>query len=339
MRFNASLNASRRQEDITPKPAPPTQGTLPDPAPASVESSHRGPGSCEVSPSSAIDSSALDSSYPKSSRDSTLHEPFTADVKTAESALHKTMGGNDTPGEDKWARPGRGGHDGGNSEDEGRQSQSKSQSDVSKSPCSAPDSVPSLTWCQSGEGPPARQLLRKLRWATLGPAYDWTRREYSSAASSPVLPAYLRELAIRLAASASGALGEARVVRSSTESGGNIGSDGLEGSWRPFEPDAALVNYYQSDGDTLCGHKVCPPCNTLAVAIQPCRHSTLHKQVRTSHFLAAQCSALISCVTSFRMLDLRESTVQNRLCHARRHTRHTGARRSIPTLWNVSPQK
>ncbi len=40
--------------------------------------------------------------------------------------------------------------------------------------------VPSFEECWSvdGVGPPARQLLHKLRWATLGPQFNWTERQY-----------------------------------------------------------------------------------------------------------------------------------------------------------------
>ena len=117
---------------------------------------------------------------------------------------------------------------------------------------SVPGGVPRVTWRRGGGGPPARQLLAKLRWATLGPAYDWNRREYSPAASSPVLPAYMRELAVRLAAAAGYAL-EAAGVGSCDAS---TYTNGLLVNRGPFEPNAALVNYYQSNGDTLCGHKV-----------------------------------------------------------------------------------
>lgn len=329
MKLKSSIIASRRQEDTSTESAPATQILLPDPAPKQ-QSSQRVPSLCEVSPSSPIDSRALNSLELKPSQDIILSVPSTPGVKAAEPAISQALPGNDTLGGGKGAGPGLGVHKGESPEDEGGQSQSGG----SRSPCSAPDSVPSLTWCQSGEGPPARQLLRKLRWATLGPAYDWTRREYSSAASSPVLPAYLRELAIRLAAAASGALGEARVVSSSAGSGGNIGLDGLEGSWRPFQPNAALVNYYQSDSDTLCGHKVCLLHATLTIFILPCRHSTLHKQLRTPHVSAAQCSAPISCVTNFRMLDLRKQQSEPIVPHPQ-NTVHIGAICSIPTSWNV----
>ena len=33
-------------------------------------------------------------------------------------------------------------------------------------------------WSRDGPGPAAEQLLRKLRWATLGPQFDWTERQY-----------------------------------------------------------------------------------------------------------------------------------------------------------------
>lgn len=46
----------------------------------------------------------------------------------------------------------------------------------------------------------ARRLLSKLRWASLGPRYDWTRRVYDRVSPTRPLPEPLRHLALRLAA-------------------------------------------------------------------------------------------------------------------------------------------
>lgn len=43
-------------------------------------------------------------------------------------------------------------------------------------------------------------MLRKLRWATLGPQYDWTRREYDMHGQHRELPEALARLAVGAAA-------------------------------------------------------------------------------------------------------------------------------------------
>ena len=55
------------------------------------------------------------------------------------------------------------------------------------------------TWDTGGCGTPARQLLRKLRWATVGPRYDWTAREYDLSAPHRPLPTFAAEAAQRIA--------------------------------------------------------------------------------------------------------------------------------------------
>lgn len=96
------------------------------------------------------------------------------------------------------------------------------------------------------EGTVAAKLLRKLRWATLGPPYDWTQRVYRSDLPHSPLPRYLAELAVRLAA-AVGELGAAGA-------GGGAASAGAQ----PFRPDVALVNYYHQGGQQSC----CRGCMT-----------------------------------------------------------------------------
>ena len=87
---------------------------------------------------------------------------------------------------------------------------------------------------------PAPRLLRKLRWAALGPPYDWTRRAYCWDAQYLPLPQYLADLAVQLAAAVQG-LGSGG---SSSAGGGASGAQ--HGS--PFRPNAALVNYYCQGG-------------------------------------------------------------------------------------------
>jgi alkylated DNA repair protein alkB family protein 1 len=89
-------------------------------------------------------------------------------------------------------------------------------------------------WAAAGGGVPAARLLRKLRWASAGPPFDWTRRQYDAHAAHAPLPPDLASLAARLAAAAA--------------AGSAAGA-----SPAPFRPDAALLNFYR-EGDTLCGH-------------------------------------------------------------------------------------
>ncbi|GAB4816880.1 hypothetical protein N2152v2_003926 [Parachlorella kessleri] len=51
-----------------------------------------------------------------------------------------------------------------------------------------------------GRAPAASKLLRKLRWATLGPPYDWTLRQYCTDVPYRHLPCYLVDIATELAA-------------------------------------------------------------------------------------------------------------------------------------------
>jgi hypothetical protein len=78
----------------------------------------------------------------------------------------------------------------------------------------------------------AAHLLEKLRWTTLGPPYDWTKREYrmEAPAQAQVVPQDLRSLCRRLAAAA---------------------------GYPDFAAQAGLVNYYR-EGNTLAGHVVGP---------------------------------------------------------------------------------
>jgi hypothetical protein len=67
--------------------------------------------------------------------------------------------------------------------------------------------APGAVWVPegtAGQGTPAARLLRKLRWATLGPPYDWTRRAYRTDVQYQPLPQYLADLAVQLAAAAAG---------------------------------------------------------------------------------------------------------------------------------------
>ncbi|EFJ53252.1 hypothetical protein VOLCADRAFT_115825 [Volvox carteri f. nagariensis] len=101
-----------------------------------------------------------------------------------------------------------------------------------------------LNWGRKDDphgGPPASTLLHKLRWATLGPQFDWTQRQYDFESVYRRLPPSLEALAKQLAAVVDGLEGAGlRVLPAAAACGG-------------YRPDAAIVNYYQQ-GDVLGGH-------------------------------------------------------------------------------------
>lgn len=81
-------------------------------------------------------------------------------------------------------------------------------------------------------------FLRKLRWACVGPAYDWTARVYQHDAPHLPLPEDLVNIACTFAAAAHAALGTTQHASGAPR----------------YQPDAALINYYRP-GDTLGGHR------------------------------------------------------------------------------------
>lgn len=87
---------------------------------------------------------------------------------------------------------------------------------------------PGMKRGDGGERYAAAHLFSKLRWATLGPQFDWTKRVYDDDIPARPIPAELCLIAQRVAAAA-----------------------GVPPS--RFTGDAGLVNYYQ-EGDTLNGH-------------------------------------------------------------------------------------
>lgn len=62
----------------------------------------------------------------------------------------------------------------------------------------------SWAWGLSDKGTPAERLLDKLRWACLGPNFDWTNRQYLYEQPYRIIPAYLVHAAQRCARLASG---------------------------------------------------------------------------------------------------------------------------------------
>ena len=113
-------------------------------------------------------------------------------------------------------------------------------------------------WSAAGAGPPASAVLHKLRWATLGPPYDWTQRRYLQDQGCAPLPAWLAALARELVAAVTTAEGGScpEAVRAAGGPGRGAppprGADGPGA--RAFDPDVGLVNFYR-EGDTLGGHR------------------------------------------------------------------------------------
>ena len=79
----------------------------------------------------------------------------------------------------------------------GQQGQQPATADI-EGHRSTTSSTPS-SWVAEGSGPLAAVLLRKLRWATLGPPFDWTNRVYLRDAEHRLVPPYLQQLAADLA--------------------------------------------------------------------------------------------------------------------------------------------
>ena len=114
------------------------------------------------------------------------------------------------------------------------------------------------------DGPSATHLLRKLRWASIGPVFDWTQRRYLLEDGSFLpLPEYLKELAQRTFKACAKAMASMDLSSFWRCTDGECGRDrrSLDDAVRSeesvdratFRPDAALINYY-SPGDTLGGH-------------------------------------------------------------------------------------
>lgn len=85
-------------------------------------------------------------------------------------------------------------------------------------------------WASNGTGPRAADFLASLRWASIGPCYDWTKRVYLKDEDHVPLPEDMKSFAQHIWA----------LVDDDTD--------------RPsYAPNAALINYYR-EGDKLCGH-------------------------------------------------------------------------------------
>lgn len=98
-------------------------------------------------------------------------------------------------------------------------------------------------WVASNGKISAQKLLQKLRWASIGPPFDWTKREYIYDCPRQQIPQYLVELSTSLT---DAALSVWQAAEPTSEAATSASSAALS-------LDAALVNFYH-DGDTLGGH-------------------------------------------------------------------------------------
>lgn len=107
------------------------------------------------------------------------------------------------------------------------------------------------------EKDPSNDILRRLRWASLGPRFDWTRRVYVRDEEEYIpLPQVLKELAIKLMVSVNEVLQNDPISKNSEEFE-NIAKEMSKlcstAGCPSYNPEAALINFYH-EGDTLGGH-------------------------------------------------------------------------------------
>lgn len=108
-------------------------------------------------------------------------------------------------------------------------------------------------WAADAKGIKASVLLRKLRWASLGPPFNWTDRVYDRDVQYLPLPQQLKQIACHHAALAASI--NSRGTQSAVAEGAQqVAADQPTNPQSAFAPDVALVNYYHA-GDTLGGHK------------------------------------------------------------------------------------
>lgn len=88
-------------------------------------------------------------------------------------------------------------------------------------------------WSRNGTGPSAQYFLNNMRWASIGPVYDWTSRRYRVDDDYIPLPDYMVEFSKNIVS---------LVYAFSPD------------CQQSFHPNAALINYYR-EGDKLCGHR------------------------------------------------------------------------------------
>jgi hypothetical protein len=94
-------------------------------------------------------------------------------------------------------------------------------------------------WSPRGAGPPAADLLRRLRWVTLGPAFNWAARAYEPWRPYTPLPAELRGMALAFEAAARAAFAGPCADGGGGGDGGGDGSDGDGGGRSGGGGDAA----------------------------------------------------------------------------------------------------
>jgi alkylated DNA repair protein alkB family protein 1 len=88
-------------------------------------------------------------------------------------------------------------------------------------------------WAANGTGPPAKEFLASLRWASIGPCYDWTNRIYLKDEEHVRLPEDMKAFAKLIWAT--------------------VNRHECRETVSDYAPNAALINYYR-EGDKLCGH-------------------------------------------------------------------------------------
>lgn len=134
-------------------------------------------------------------------------------------------------------------------------------------------------WDLNGSGPSAASLLGKLRWATLGPPYDWAHRLYLRGVPHTPLPHDLRCLAVELAslaaklAASSGEVATGGSSASCPAPAGQAAAKAATGACSgsaahpQFSPDAALLNFYNE------GKAVLPRAGRCAGPAQSQQHA------------------------------------------------------------------
>ena len=142
----------------------------------------------------------------------------------------------------------------------------------STSPTRQDQTLKTTQWARGGTGRPASEFLASLRWASVGPCYDWTNRVYLKDQDHVPLPIDMMLFAKQVWALVGGQVGHS--AGSGGDGGGRIHDGGGDGGGRihdgggngggndgghrddlraEYRPNAALINYYR-EGDKLCGH-------------------------------------------------------------------------------------
>ncbi|KAL1745606.1 hypothetical protein HDZ31DRAFT_36016 [Schizophyllum fasciatum] len=116
---------------------------------------------------------------------------------------------------------------------------------------------------------PAAALLRRLRWASLGWSYHWGTKQYDFARGPGAVDARVRAVcAAAVRAVPWGAVFDGGEGAWAEEGGG--GGGGWRAWGETYEPDAGIVNFYQTK-DTLMGHvdrsEVCATSPLVSISL------------------------------------------------------------------------